>query len=82
MRLRFKCLAVIENKKSAVAFGQNEDCKSKHWSYYRKNHKKNLKEKRERKRIRKWKYKPQELDNDEMKVELLTRSLQLALIVW
>jgi transposase len=74
MRLRFKRLAVTENKKAGAAFAQNEDRKAKHRSYYRKNHKKNLKEKRGRKRIRKQKYKPQELDNGETKVELLTRS--------
>lgn len=74
MRLRFKRLAVTEDKKAAAAFVRNEDRKARHRSYYRRNHKKNLKEKRGRKRIRKQKYKPQELGNGETKVELLTRS--------
>ena len=74
MRLRFKRLAVTENKKAGAAFAQNEDRKAKHRSYYRKTHKKNRKENRGRKRIRKQKYKPQELGNGETKVELFTRS--------
>lgn len=74
MRLRFKRLAVTENKKAGAAFAQNEDRKAKHRSYYRKTHKKNRKENRGRKRIRKQKYKPQKLGNGETKVELLTRS--------
>ena len=74
MYIRFKRLTVTENKKVATAFAQNEDRKDKHWSYYRKNHKKNFREKRGRKCICKQKYKPQELGNGETKVEPLIRS--------
>lgn len=51
MRLRFKRLAVTESKKAAAAFSQNEDRKAKRRAYYRKNHPKNPKENRGRKRI-------------------------------
>ena len=77
MRLKFKRLAVTENKKAAAAFAQDEDRKAKNRSYYRRNHKKNPNEKRGRKRIRKQKYKPQVLSNGDTKVELLTRSRNL-----
>lgn len=74
MRLRFKRLAVTENKKAAAAFAKNEDRKAKKRAYYRKTHPKNPKENRGRKRIKKQKYKPQTLANGETKVEMLTRS--------
>lgn len=74
MRLRFKRLAVTESKKAAAAFARNEDRKAKNRAYYRRNHPKNPKEKRGRKRVRKQKYKPQTLSNGETKVEMLTRS--------
>lgn len=74
MRLRFKRLAVTENKKAAAAFAGNEDRKAKNRAYYRRRHPKNTKEKRGRKRIRKQKYKPLTLGNGETKVEMLTRS--------
>lgn len=77
MRLKFKRLAVTENKKAAAAFEQNEERKAKKRAYYRKNHKKNPKENRGRKRIKKQKYKPRELSNGDTKVELLTRSRNL-----
>ena len=74
MRLRFKRLAITENKKAAAAFAKNEDRKAKKRAYYRKTHPKNPKENRGRKRIKKQKYKPQTLANGETKVEMLTRS--------
>lgn len=74
MRLRFKRLAVTENKKAAAAFARNEGRKAKNRAYYRRSHPKNPKEKRGRKRVRKQKYKPQTLSNGETKVEMLTRS--------
>lgn len=77
MRLKFKRLAVIENKKEAVAFAKNEERKARRRAHYRKTHKKNPKESRGRKRIKKQKYKPQELSNGDTKVELLTRSRNL-----
>lgn len=77
MRLKFKRLAVTENKKAAAAFARDEDRKAKRRAYYRKNHRKNPKENRGRKRIRRQKYKPQELSNGDTKVELLTRSRNL-----
>lgn len=77
MRLRFKRLAITENKKAAAAFAQDEDRKARKRAYYRKNHKKNPKEKRGRKRIRKQTYKPAVLSNGDTKVELLTRSRNL-----
>ena len=77
MRLKFKRLAVIENKKQAAAFAKHEERKAKQRAYYHKNHKKNPKENRGRKRIKKQKYKPQELSNGDTKVELLTRSRNL-----
>lgn len=77
MRLRFKRLAQVENKKAAAAFAQKEDRKGRQRSYYRKRHKKNPREKRGRKRIRKQKYKPAVLSNGDTKVELLTRSRNL-----
>lgn len=77
MRLKFKRLAVTENKKAAAAFERNEDRKAKKRKYYRRTHKKNPKENRGRKRIKKQKYKPQVLANGDTKVELLTRSRNL-----
>lgn len=77
MRLRFKRLAVVENKKQAAAFAKNEDRKAKQRAYYRKNHPKKRGETRGRKRVRKQKYTPQELSNGDTKVELLTRSRNL-----
>lgn len=77
MRLKFKRLAVTENKKAAAAFAQNEDRKAKKRAYYRKKHPKKPNEKRGRKRIRRQKYKPMELANGDTKVELLTRSRNL-----
>lgn len=74
MRLRFKRLAVTESRKEAAAFVQDEDRKAKQRAYYRKKHPRNKKERRGRKRIRKQKYKPTLLTNDETKVEMLTRS--------
>ena len=38
MRLKFKCLAVTENKKAVAAFAQNEDRKAKRRAYYRRKH--------------------------------------------
>ena len=73
MRLKFKRLAVVENKKAAAAFAKEEERKAKRRAYYRKKHKKNPKEKRGRKRIRRKAYKPQVLSNGDTKVELLTR---------
>lgn len=58
MRLKFKRLAVTENKKAAAAFAQNEDRKAKRRAYYRRKHPKKPGEKRGRKRIKKQKYKP------------------------
>lgn len=77
MRLKFKRLAVTEDKKAAAAFKHEEERKARKRAYYRKNHKKNPKESRGRKRIRKQKYRPQELSNGDTKVELLTRSRNL-----
>ena len=77
MRLKFKCLAVTENKKAVAAFAQNEDRKAKRRAYYRRKHPKKPGEKRGRKRIKKQKYKPKELSNGDTKVELLTRSRNL-----
>lgn len=77
LRLKFKRLAVTEEKKAASAFAQNEDRKAKRRAAYRRKHKKNPKEKRGRKRIKKQKYKSQELSNGDTKVELLTRSRNL-----
>src|SRR5574344_39463 len=77
MRLRFKRLAAIETRKAAAAFAQNEDRKARHRMYYRRRHKKNPKENRGRKRIRKQKFKLAELSNGDTKVELLTRSRNL-----
>lgn len=74
MRLKFKRLAVTENKKAAAAFAKEEDRKAKNRACYRRNHKKKPGEKRGRKRIRKQKYKPALQANGETKVELLTRS--------
>ena len=77
MRLKFKRLAVVENKKAAAAFAKEEERKAKRRAYYRKKHKKNPKEKRGRKRIRRKAYKPQVLPNGDTKVELLIRSRNL-----
>ena len=77
MRLRFKRLAQVENKKAAAAFAQNEARKAKNRQYWRRKHKKNPKETRGRKRIRKQKYRPALLPNGDTKVELLTRSRNL-----
>lgn len=77
MRLKFKRLAVTENKKAAAAFAQNEDRKAKKRAYYRKKHPKRPGENRGRRRISKQKYKPQVLSNGDTKVELLTRSRNL-----
>lgn len=77
MRLKFKRLAITENKKAAAAFAKEEERKAKKRAYYRKHHKKNPNEKRGRKRIRKQKYKPQVLSNGDTNVELLTRSRNL-----
>ena len=77
MRLRFKRLAQVENKKAAAAFAQNEARKAKNRQYYRRKHKRNPKETRGRKRIRKQKYRPALLSNGDTKVELLTRSRNL-----
>lgn len=76
MRLKFKRLAVTENKKAA-AFTQNEERKARKRAYYRKEHPKKSGENRGRKRIKKQKYKPEELSNGDTKVELLTRSRNL-----
>ena len=77
MRLRFKRLAQVENKKAAAAFAQDEARKAKNRQYYRRKHKRNPKETRGRKRIRKQKYRPALLSNGDTKVELLTRSRNL-----
>lgn len=77
MRLKFKRIAVTENKKAATAFAKEEERKARQRAYYRKRHKKNPMEKRGRKRIRKQKYKPLELPNGDTKIELLTRSRNL-----
>ena len=77
MRLRFKRLAQIENKKAAAAFAKNEERKARNRQYYRRKHKKKPKENRGRKRIRKQKYRPTLLSNGDTKVELLTRSRNL-----
>ena len=77
MRLKFKRLTVTESRKEAVAFAKNEDRKARQRLYYRKRHKKNPKEFRGRKRIRKRQYNPVELCNGDTKVELLTRSRNL-----
>lgn len=74
MRLRFKRLAVTENKKAAADFAKNESRKAKNRAKYRRAHPKNPKENRGRKRIRRRKYKPLTLSNGETKVEMLTRS--------
>ena len=74
MRLRFKRLAVTENKKAAAAFAKEEDRKARIRANYRRTHPKNPKENRGRKRIGRRKYKPQMLSNGETKVEMLTRS--------
>ena len=68
MRLRFKRLAVTESREEAATFAQNEDRKAKQRAYYRKKHPKNKKERRGRKRIRKQKYKPTLLANDEISI--------------
>lgn len=67
-------LAVTENKKEAAAFKQNEERKARKRAYYRKKHSKKSGENRGRKRIKKQKYKAEELSNGDTKVELLTRS--------
>lgn len=77
MRLRFKRLAVTENKKAEAAFVKDEDRKAKQRSYYRKHHKKNPNEHRGRKRLHRRKYKTPVLSNGDTKVELLTRSRNL-----
>ena len=77
MRLRFKRLAQVENKKAAAAFAQEESRKARNRLYYRRKHKKNPGETRGRKRIRKQKYRPTLLSNGDTKVELLTRSRNL-----
>ena len=77
MRLKFKRIAITENKKAAAAFAKEEERKARQRAYYRKNHKKNPTERRGRKRIKKQKYKPQELSNGDTKTELLTRSRNL-----
>ncbi len=77
MRLKFKRLAVTEGKKAAAAFARDEDRKARMRAYYRRNHPKKPGENRGRKRIKKLKYKPQELSNGDTKVELLTRSRNL-----
>lgn len=74
MRLKFKRLAITENKKAAVAFAKAEERKAKRRAQYRKTHKRNPKERRGRKRVRKQVYKPLVLSNGDTKVELLTRS--------
>ena len=51
--------------------------KARNRQYYRRKHKKNPKETRGRKRIRRQKYKPLVLSNGDTKVELLTRSRNL-----
>ena len=50
MRLRFKRLAQVENKKAAAAFAQEESRKARNRLYYRRKHKKNPGETRGRKR--------------------------------
>lgn len=77
MRLRFKRLAVTQGKKAACEFKKREDRKAMSRAYYRKTHKRNPKEKRGRKRIRRQKYKPAVLPNGDTKVELLTRCRNL-----
>ena len=74
MRLRFKRLAVTENKKAAAAFAKDEDRKARIRANYRRTHPKDPKENRGRKRIGRRRYKPQMLSNGETKVEMLTRS--------
>ena len=49
MRLKFKRLAVTENKKAAAAFTQNEERKARKRAYYRKEHPKKSGENRGRK---------------------------------
>jgi transposase len=77
MRLRFKRLAVTQAKKAACEFKKREDRKAKNRAYYRKTHKRNIKEKRGRKRIGRQKYKAPVLPNGDTRVELLTRCRNL-----
>jgi transposase len=77
MRLRFKRLAVTQGKKAACQFKKKEDRKAKNRAYYRKTHKKNPKENRGRKRVRRQKYHLPVLSNGDTKVELLTRCRNL-----
>lgn len=77
MRLKFKRQAVTENKKAAAAFAKNEERKARQRAYYRRRHRKNPKERRGRKRVRKQAYRPPVLSNGDTQVELLTRSRNL-----
>ena len=72
-RLKFKRLAVTENKKAAAAFAKDEERRA----YYRRTHKRNPMEKRGRKRVKRQAYRPEVLSNGDTKVELLTRSRNL-----
>lgn len=56
MRLKFKRLAVTENKKQAVAHAKAEEQKAKRRAYYRRTHKRNPREKKGRKRLRRIPY--------------------------
>lgn len=77
MRLKFKRLAVTENKKQAAAHAKSEEQRAKRRAYYRRTHKRNPREKRGRKRKRRQPYRPEVLSNGDTKIELLTRSRSL-----
>lgn len=77
MRLKFKRLAVTENKKAAAAFAKDEERRAKRRAYYRRTHKRNPRERRGRKRMKRQVFKPEVLPNGDTKVELLTRSRNL-----
>jgi len=74
LRLKEKREAATENKRAEREFRQNEEKKARQRAYYRKSHKKNSKEMRGRKRIRKKAYRPAILSNGDTEVELLTRA--------
>jgi len=77
MRLKIKREVIIKIKKERVAFAKEEERKARRRAWYRRTHKRNPKETRGRKRIRRKKYRPAELPNGDTIVELLTRSRNL-----
>jgi len=77
MRLKIKREAVTRIKKERAAFAKEEERKARRRAWYRRTHKRNPKETRGRKRIRRKKYRPAELPNGDTIVELLTRSRNL-----